>query len=147
PGQTRDTIAFGSPGYAPPEQYGKTQTTPRADIYALGATLHQLLTGDDPSQTPFRFAPLQLRSQTTPVGLDTLITNMLEIDEKRRPASMHAIKLELQYLAAQRTGRQVGTLQPGIMYVYPSQVVPRLSIPSTQFRGGSATLGSTLVIY
>jgi serine/threonine protein kinase len=147
PGQTRDTIAFGSPGYAPPEQYGKTQTTPRADIYALGATLHQLLTGDDPSQTPFRFAPLQLRSQTTPVGLDTLITSMLEIDEKRRPASMHAIKLELQYLTAQLTGRQVGTSQHGIMYVYPSPVVPRLSIPSTQFRGGSATLGSTLVIY
>src|SRR5258706_414757 len=127
PGQSRDTIAFGSPGYAPPEQYGKTQTTPRADIYALGATLHQLLTGDDPTQTPFRFAPLQLRSQTTPVGLDTLIMRMLEIDENRRPASMHAIKLELQRFAAQRTTRQVGILQPGTMYVYASPLVPRQS--------------------
>src|SRR5260370_11965940 len=80
PGQSRDTIAFGSPGYAPPEQYGKAQTTPRADIYALGATLHQLLTGDEPTQSPFRFAPLQLRIQTTPVGLDTLIIRILEID-------------------------------------------------------------------
>src|SRR3989454_3431353 len=131
-GQTRDTMAFGSPGYAPPEQYGKAQTTPRADIYSLGATLHQLLTGDDPSQTPFRFAPLQLRSQTTPVGLDTLIMRMLEIDENRRPTSMHAIKLELQRFAAQRTTRQVGILQPGTMYVYASPVVPRQSFSTSQ---------------
>jgi WD40 repeat protein/tRNA A-37 threonylcarbamoyl transferase component Bud32 len=147
PGQSRDTTAFGSPGYAPPEQYGKTQTTPRADIYALGATLHQLLTGDDPSQTPFRFAPLQLRSQTTPVGLDTLIASMLEIDEKRRPASMHAIKLELQRFVLQRTGRQVGVLQAGITYVYPSPVVPRPSFPSPQLGTGSLTLGSLIVRY
>src|SRR6266700_3284006 len=47
PGQTADTIALGSPGYAAREQYSKaqTQTTPRSDIYSLGATLHQLLTG------------------------------------------------------------------------------------------------------
>jgi eukaryotic-like serine/threonine-protein kinase len=147
PGQSKDTVAFGSPGYAPPEQYGKAQTTPRADIYALGATLHQLLTGDDPSLTPFRFAPFQLRSQTTPVGLDTLITSMLEIDEKRRPASTHAIMLELQHFVAQRTGSPVGILQPGIMHVYPSPAVPRPSFPLSQIGTGSATLGSLVVRY
>src|SRR5215469_2820651 len=147
PGQSTDTIAFGSPGYAPPEQYGKAQTTPRADIYALGATLHQLLTGDDPSQSPFRFAPLQLRSQTTPVGLDTLIMRMLEIDENRRPASMHTIKLELLRLAAQRTTRQVGILQPGITYVYQSPTIPRQSFPVSQPGAGSAIQGSTIFSY
>jgi len=55
PGQARDTIAFGSPGYASPEQYGKAQTTPRSDIYSLGAILHQMLTGIDPAESPFRF--------------------------------------------------------------------------------------------
>src|SRR5258708_20220721 len=55
PGQAKDTTALGSTGYAAPEQYGKAQTTPRADIYALGATLHQLLTGEDPADTPFQF--------------------------------------------------------------------------------------------
>lgn len=139
PGQSRDTIAFGSPGYAPPEQYGKTQTTPRADIYALGATLHQLLTGDDPSQTPFRFAPLQLRSQMTPVGLETLIMSMLEIDESRRPASMHAIEVDLQRFAAQRTGRQGGIIHPAL--------VPRPSFPSSSSRTGNVTPGSILVRY
>src|SRR6266568_7229517 len=44
PGQAKDTVALGSAGYAAPEQYSKAQTTPRADIYSLGAVLHQLLT-------------------------------------------------------------------------------------------------------
>src|SRR5205807_1367773 len=44
PGQPKDTVALGSLGYAAPEQYGKAQTTPRADIYSLGAVLHQFLT-------------------------------------------------------------------------------------------------------
>src|SRR5439155_22783292 len=70
PGQAKDTIAYGSPGYAAPEQYGKTQSTPRADIFCLGVTLHQLLTGSDPSDTPFQFAPLQLQGQPTPPGLE-----------------------------------------------------------------------------
>src|SRR2546430_9119045 len=56
----RSTAALGSTGYAAPEQYGKAQTTPRADIYALGATLHQLMTSHDPSETPFQFPALKL---------------------------------------------------------------------------------------
>lgn len=44
-GQKRqDTIAMGSAGYAPPEQYGKAETDARSDIYALGATLYHLAT-------------------------------------------------------------------------------------------------------
>src|SRR5947209_4158838 len=65
PGQPRDTKALGSPGYAAPEQYGSAQTTPQADIYSLGAMLHQLLTGNDPAQTPFRFELFPLTYQST----------------------------------------------------------------------------------
>ncbi|HET8846127.1 MAG TPA: serine/threonine-protein kinase [Ktedonobacteraceae bacterium] len=43
-GQLRDTIPLGSPGYAAPEQYGRAQTDERADIYSLGAILHQMAT-------------------------------------------------------------------------------------------------------
>src|SRR5579871_5099764 len=58
PGRTKDTTPLGSPGYAAPEQYGKAQTTARSDLYSLGALLHHLVTGNDPSETPFQFAPL-----------------------------------------------------------------------------------------
>lgn len=53
-GKAKDTIAMGSAGYAPPEQYGKGQTDARSDVYALGATLLHLLTNlpPVPLQTP-----------------------------------------------------------------------------------------------
>ncbi len=48
---------IGTPGYAPPEQY-QGIATPVSDIYALGATLHHMLTGRDPTeQMPFDFPP------------------------------------------------------------------------------------------
>ncbi len=40
----RDTVCFGTRGYAPPEQYGFGQTDARADIYALGVLLRFLVT-------------------------------------------------------------------------------------------------------
>lgn len=39
----QDTRLLGTRGFAPPEQYGFSQTDERADIYALGVTLSQLL--------------------------------------------------------------------------------------------------------
>ena len=47
--QAADTVTLGTTGYAPPEQYGIGQTDPRADIYALGITMNQMLTGEHPS--------------------------------------------------------------------------------------------------
>ncbi len=46
--KAKDTVAMGSAGYAPPEQYGKGQTDARSDIYGLGATLLHLLTRRPP---------------------------------------------------------------------------------------------------
>jgi serine/threonine protein kinase len=40
----QDTQLLGTPGFAPPEQYGKSQTDERSDIYSLAMTLFQLLT-------------------------------------------------------------------------------------------------------
>jgi eukaryotic-like serine/threonine-protein kinase len=100
PGQARDTIALGSPGYAAPEQYGKAQTTPRADIYSLGATLHHLLTGNDPTQKPFCFAPVHLQNQSTPDRLQSLLVQMVEMDVNKRPVSIATVKQELEQIAA-----------------------------------------------
>ncbi len=98
PGQAKDTTSYGSMGYSPPEQYGRAQTTERSDIYSLGATLYELLSGYDPSSSPFRLPPLQSLMPTLPPRLVGLITQMLEMDESRRPASIRAVQQALHQL-------------------------------------------------
>jgi serine/threonine protein kinase len=59
PEQSRDTINLGTPGYAAPEQYGGAgQSDARADIYSMGVVLHEMLTGYNPTVTPFRLPPI-----------------------------------------------------------------------------------------
>ena len=44
-----DTVHFGTPGYAPPEQFGFEQTGITGDIFAAGMTLAFCCTGEDPT--------------------------------------------------------------------------------------------------
>lgn len=95
PGQKHDTTPLGSPGFAAPEQYGNAQTTPRTDIYGLGATLHFLLTGHDPATTPFQLPPLLSLRPALPHTLAALITSMLALDSNQRPRDMATIQQDL----------------------------------------------------
>jgi serine/threonine protein kinase len=81
PGQSHDTQALGTPGYAAPEQYGHGQTDGRADIYALGVILHQLLTGHDPTLTPMHLPPIG--SGASP-ALAAAINKATQIDPAQR---------------------------------------------------------------
>ncbi len=148
PGQIADTIALGSPGYAAREQYSKvqSQTTPRSDIYSLGATLHQLLTGNDPSLMPFHFAPLH--SQPAPVGLKKLIMQMVELDASDRPASMAIVKQELQRVAAQLSTGQLRMMQPSAPTFRPTpSSLVKPSIPPAKYVRISSPMATPLQIY
>lgn len=100
PGKQRDTVALGSPGYAAPEQYGKKQTSARSDLYSLGALLHQLLSGDDPSESPFHFRPLGKIGRAFPEGLALLVAMLLDMDADKRPESAQLVKKALVSIAA-----------------------------------------------
>lgn len=46
----KDTVVLGTLGYAPPEQYGISQSDEKSDIYSLGVLLNVMLTGAHPSR-------------------------------------------------------------------------------------------------
>jgi serine/threonine protein kinase len=95
PGAVKDTALLGSVGYSPPEQFGRHQTDTRSDIYAFGATLHHLLTGQDPVNHPFKFMPAHVLNPAVPETLSRLLDHCLAMDADARPAGIHQVALDL----------------------------------------------------
>ena len=129
PGQAKDTVYYGSMGYASPEQYGQAQTTPRSDIYSLGATLYQLVSGHDPSSTPFRFPPLQSLVPAAPGNLTTLMMQMLELDEDKRPVNILVVKQKLQDIAAPPAAPPPPPIAPTVAALSPNPPAPIAPTP------------------
>jgi serine/threonine protein kinase len=94
-GAVHDTSLFGSVGYSPPEQFGRQQTDARSDVYAFGVTLHQMLTGIDPSITPFKFGPVSQINRSVPRLLSDLIQQCVAMEPEERPADIHQVAMGL----------------------------------------------------
>jgi serine/threonine protein kinase len=126
--KSKDTVAMGSQGYAAPEQYGKAQTSARADTYALGAVMHQMLTGDDPSEQPFFFKPV------THPHVQALLEQMLVPDPGLRLASAQEVKERLLAIPPRSRPRKkatsssttalVRTTPPGLGHQQPYFTLP-----------------------
>jgi len=91
PVRDRDTLFMGTPGYAPPEQFGKGQTDQRSDIYSLGATLHFLLTGRDPGENPFHFDPVTKFNPRVSPLMEAVVARAVEIEPHHRFSSVKEI--------------------------------------------------------
>ncbi|MBN1261052.1 MAG: protein kinase [Anaerolineae bacterium] len=91
PGKRKDTIQFGTEGYAPPEQYGQTQTDERADVFALGAMLHQMLTLRDPSSELWNFPPLRKLSPAVGKRVEAAIAKAVAMKKESRHQNMAAM--------------------------------------------------------
>jgi len=138
-GQAQDTIFLGSPGYAPPEQHGTSQTNPRSDLYSLGATLHCCLTGRDPflAQDRFIFPPMHQLNPLVPIELDQLIQRLLSMDERQRPAS--ALEVQQALLRIKQHASDATTGLDPVMASAPTQYNPPASPSSPVPIRSSAT--------
>lgn len=78
-----DICIIGTKGYAAPEQYSG-KSTPRTDIYQLGISMHQLLTGIDPTQPPYETPPIRTVNSSLSKGLEKIINKCIELDPNKR---------------------------------------------------------------
>jgi len=114
PSKKGDTMRIGSPGYAPPEQYSG-QTDPRSDIYALGVTLHQALTGRDPTQTqtPFQLPPARSLNPQVSEEMARIIGRATQMLPENRYQDMLEMKRDLKGVVATHRGGTTVVHGPG----------------------------------
>lgn len=95
----------GTEGYSPPEQY-RGEASLQADLYALGATLHHLLTRSDPRlEAPFTFSerPIRMINLNVSPEMEMVVNTALMYNPQERFPSAQAMKDAL-IAAARKTG-------------------------------------------
>lgn len=124
---------IGTEGYSPPEQY-RGEAGPASDVYSFGATLHTLLTKQDPRlQPPFSFAERPIRAVNPSVSpaLEAVVMKSLSYNADDRFPSAVEMGDALESIVQQttmdgsdgiiqrRTQRRVAAYQ-----ISPDSVVP-----------------------
>ena len=90
-----DTTVLGTKGYAPPEQYSG-QTDPRSDIFALGMTMHHLLTGVDPRNGE-PYASVRQWNPELSEGIEIIIDRCVEPAAENRYQSCADLLYDLEH--------------------------------------------------
>jgi len=93
-----DTIIVGTPGFAPPEQYGKRQTDERSDIYSLGATFYYMFTGDVPDLPDQKGRAEIEKNPRLPDKVKPLILKALSPESKNRYRNVSEFRKALKEL-------------------------------------------------
>ena len=82
-GDRDDTLPLGTRGYASPEHFTK-KTDARSDVYTVGVTMYQLLTGKDPADPPYEILPLREVDPSLSSGLEKIIQKATMPDPEDR---------------------------------------------------------------
>jgi serine/threonine protein kinase len=134
---TSPGMAMGTPEYMAPEQAAGKTADERCDVYALGAILYEMLTGQAPYQGD-NFMEILTRKATTepppprelrdeiPETLEALLMRAMARDPKDRPPSMEALEYELTKCFAGR-----GAAVANILGISHDDSFDSSSIPGT----------------
>jgi hypothetical protein len=168
PGHTTANLIIGTPLYMAPEQIQAQPIDARADLYALGALLHELLVGQPPyvADSPMAVCMLHLSAEVPRLpaawaGLQPLLDALLAKDRERRPRNVAQVDAMIEALLladpalAQRLGAVLATAAAPAPVVRAARAPPRVStvgpealpVPHPRRRGRALamTLGALLL--
>ncbi len=107
-GHKKELLCMGTPGYCPKQQLKDAGGNKTWDVFGLGAVLHEMLTGVNPTLPPYVRVPLREFDKSLPRGLEKIIDCCTSEKESERFQSMEQLtEALLQY---EKYGRRGGML-------------------------------------
>ncbi|MGC2188082.1 MAG: serine/threonine-protein kinase, partial [Candidatus Sulfotelmatobacter sp.] len=114
---------IGTIQYMSPEQIEGKEADARSDIFAFGAVLYEMVAGKRPfaGKSQISLASSILESEpepvsklkpTTPAAFEHVVTTCLQKNPEERYQSAHDVKLELQWIAADKSSPAVAAAPP-----------------------------------
>ncbi|MCX7923002.1 MAG: serine/threonine protein kinase [Clostridia bacterium] len=97
---TTDTTYIGTRGFAAPEQYGTAQSDARTDIYSLGVTMYNLLTGKSPNEPPYEIMPVRQINKRFSAGIEYIIAKCTEQNPINRYSTVQQLLDDLNNINA-----------------------------------------------
>jgi tetratricopeptide (TPR) repeat protein len=102
-GSAKASVIAGTPAYMPPEQFAGQNVDHRADLYAVGVSLYEMLTGELPFTSPLRSGEVpsvRAVAPQVPALVDDVLRRVLEVDPARRFQSAREFAAPLQKVLA-----------------------------------------------
>jgi Tol biopolymer transport system component len=114
---------IGTIQYMSPEQIEGKEADARSDIFAFGAVLYEMVTGKRPFSGKSQISlassilesdpqPISTIKPLTPTAFEHVVTTCLQKNPEERYQTAHDIKIELQWIAADRTASAVAAAPP-----------------------------------
>ena len=144
---------IGTIQYMSPEQIEGKEADARSDIFAFGAVLYEMVAGKRPFSGKSQIslassilegdpAPISAVKPQTPAAFEHVVTTCLQKNPEERYQTAHDIKLELQWIAADKSSPAAAPVTPA-----PSRSRERVGWATTLVAAIVLTAAAVLLFY